>query len=170
MPPTPGNLVYLQVGADRIDAVRPLWEKLNAHHAQLSRHFGGAMRQRPFDDRKRDILAKCAPGKLLIELASPGPNQPPVAYCITIISADGAGEVESIYVEQHLRSRGVGTELMRRALAWLDSHHVTSKNVAVLCENEKALAFYQHFGFYPRAVVMRQIMAGKPARISREQA
>jgi ribosomal protein S18 acetylase RimI-like enzyme len=150
------KLIYLDVGAEGIDRVRPLWEKLNAHHAVLSRRFGSAIRIRTFDARKQKLLAKADSGKLRVDLVSADSDEPSVAYCISTISTDGVGEIDSIFVEEHLRGQGVGTELMRRALAWLESIKATSKIVSVMTENEEALAFYRRFGFHPRTILLQE--------------
>jgi GNAT superfamily N-acetyltransferase len=63
-----------------------------------------------------------------------------IAYCISTVSADGCGEVDSMFVEEHFRGAGVGSELVRCALAWLDSVGASSKVVTVAHGNERALA------------------------------
>lgn len=52
------HVVYREVGADRLDDVRLLWEALNAYHSQLSPHFAGEVDCRTFGSRKREFLAK----------------------------------------------------------------------------------------------------------------
>jgi ribosomal protein S18 acetylase RimI-like enzyme len=150
------QVIYRDVGAEGIDSVRLLWEKLNAHHADLSSRFGSALRVRTFDSRKQGLLTKASAGALRVDLVLAGLDETSVAYCISTISADGVGEVDSIFVEGHLRGQGVGTELMRRALAWLESMKATSKIVSVMSENEEALAFYRRFGFHPRTILLQK--------------
>jgi ribosomal protein S18 acetylase RimI-like enzyme len=150
------QLIYCDVGAEGIDRVRPLWEKLNAYHADLSPRFGSTLRVRSFDTRKQKLLAKADAGRLRVELVSAESGGPGVAYCISTISTDAVGEIDSIFVEEHLRGQGVGAELMRRALAWLESMRVTSKIVSVMSENEEALAFYRRFGFHPRTILLQE--------------
>src|SRR5919197_5450567 len=96
--------VYRTVDADGIDAVRPLWEKLRAYHAPL-------LDERPpflFEPRKRGILNKAAAGKLRIELVNLASRATDIAYCIATMSADGCGEIDSMFVEEHFRGCGVG--------------------------------------------------------------
>lgn len=144
--------VYRTVGADSIDAVRPLWEKLRVYHAPL-------LDDRPpflFEPRKQGILSKAAAGKLRIDLVSIASHPADLAYCISSVSADGCGEVDSLFVEEHFRGCGVGSELLRRALAWLDSAGASSKVVTVAHGNEGALALYKRFGFHPRTILLHQ--------------
>ena len=152
MTDAPPVFVYRTVGADGIDAVRPLWEKLRAYHAPL-------LDERPpylFAPRKQGILSKAAAGKLRIELVSIASHAADMAYCISTVSAEGGGEVDSIFVEEHYRGCGVGSELLRRALAWLDSAGASSKVVTVAHGNEGALALYRRLGFHPRTILLQQ--------------
>jgi uncharacterized damage-inducible protein DinB/ribosomal protein S18 acetylase RimI-like enzyme len=146
---------FREIGVDELDEIRPQWEKLNAHHAAMTQHFGGAIRQRTFAARKAELIAKA--GKLRVEIAYSRPLSESVAYCISTVSADGIGEIDSLFVEEHLRGKGIGSSLMRRALAWLDSMKAATKVVSVLAENEEALAFYERLGFYPRTLVLQSI-------------
>ncbi len=43
-----------------------------------------------------------------------------VGYCISSLDHDLAGEIESIFVLPEYRGLGIGKELMRRTLQWLD--------------------------------------------------
>jgi ribosomal protein S18 acetylase RimI-like enzyme len=160
MSETTPQFVFREVGADGIDAVRPLWEKLNAHHARMSPRFGHKLRRRTFEARKQELLAKADAGKLWAVLVASAAGEGSVAYCICTVSADGTGEIDSIFVEEHVRGQGIGTELMQRALAWLDSMNVTSKIVSVMPENDEALAFYRQFGFYPRSLLLQESRDG----------
>ncbi len=52
------------------------------------------------------------------------------------------------------RGRGLGSELMRRALEWMDSAGATSRTVVVAEGNERAYGFYRKFGFLPFSVTL----------------
>ena len=77
---------------------------------------------------------------------------------ITLVSyrQEKAGEVESLFVDKTYRSAGIGTALVTRGLAWMDSCGVVRKRVSVGCGNEDTGAFYRKFGFYPRMTVIEQ--------------
>ena len=141
------------VGGDSLEAIRPLWEKLRAHHAPLMSRFPGEFK---FEPRKQEILAKAAGGKIRIELVSVAPAAADIAYCVSTMSADGRGEVDSMFVEERFRGRGIGSDLIRHALAWLESEGASSKVVTVAHANGEALAFYRRFGFHPRTVLLQQ--------------
>jgi hypothetical protein len=88
--------VYRTVDADAIDAVRPLWEKLRAYHAPLLDETPPFL----FEPGKQGILAKAAAGKLWMELVSVVSHTTDIAYCMTTVSAEGCGEIDSMSVEE----------------------------------------------------------------------
>jgi GNAT superfamily N-acetyltransferase len=147
---------YRDVGPSGLDLVRPLWERLRDHHAGLPGWaFADEVARASFDDRRRELLYKSAGGALRVELVSASPkNASPIACCVTSVTEAGAGEVDSMYVEPAWRRHGVGSELVTRALAWLDQQRAESQCVAVAFDNGPAVAFYRRLGFVPRTVRM----------------
>jgi ribosomal protein S18 acetylase RimI-like enzyme len=150
------TFAYRAVGEDSLEAVRPLWEKLRAHHSLLLSRFTGERPPFDFGPRKQELLAKAATGKIRIELVSVDSAAANIAYCVSTVSAGGRGELDSMFVEERFRGRGIGSELIRRALAWLGSMGASSKVVTVAHANEEALAFYKRFGFHPRTILLQQ--------------
>jgi diamine N-acetyltransferase len=147
---------YRVVGEEDINAVEPLWQKLRAYHSPLLAGFPGAMPPFNFEPRKQELLTKAAPGKIRIELVCTTPDAPDIAYCISTVSKNGQGEIDSMFVEEAFRGRGIGSELVRHALEWLKHVEATSKVVTVAHANEEALAFYTRFGFAPRTILLQQ--------------
>lgn len=143
------------LSGEGLDEIRPLWEKLRAYHAPLFSHFPGEGPPFVFEPRKKGLLAKAAAGRIRVELASRVSDNTNVAYCVSTITADGCGEVDSLFVDECLRSRGIGGQLVRNALAWMDVEGASSKVVNVAHANAAALAFYAQFGFLPRTVLLQ---------------
>jgi ribosomal protein S18 acetylase RimI-like enzyme len=156
MTKTTPSFAYRIVGEEGFAAVEPLWVKLRAYHSHLPWRFADGMLRFTFEPRKLEILTKAAPGKLRIELVSAASDAADVAYCISTASASGRGEVDSIFVEESLRRHGIGSELIRHALAWLESVGASSKVVTVAYSNEEALALYKRFGFHPRTILLEK--------------
>jgi ribosomal protein S18 acetylase RimI-like enzyme len=144
------EVAYLELGPESIDLIRPLWEQLNEHHLVRSRDFRGHYEQMTFEARKNDLLKK---EHLHIILAVM--DRTPIGYCVCTISAEGDGEIDSIFVEDGYRRSGIGEELIRRAIAWLDACGAKKKIVAVAAGNEAAISFYESFGFVPRMTVLQ---------------
>src|SRR5258705_12412121 len=109
---------YRVVSEDCLETVRPLWQKLRAHHSPLLSRFPCEMPPFIFEPRKQEILAKAAPGKIWIELVSVVSDAVDIAYCISTVSESGCGEVDSMFVEESYRGGGIGSELVRHALVW----------------------------------------------------
>ena len=80
-----------------------------------------------------------------------------IAYCVSTISPDGRGEIDSMFVEERCRGCGIGSELIRHALAWMESAEASSKVVTVAYAAERVLAFYRRFGFHARTILLQQI-------------
>ena len=162
MSEAPLRFAYRVVGADGLEAMLPLWRKLRAYHSPLLSRFSGDMPPYDFEARKQELLGKAAAGKIHVELVSIPARASDIAYCVSTVTADGRGEVDSMFVEELFRGRGIGSELMRHALAWLESTGASTKVVTVAHGNEDALAFYQRFGFHPRAVLLQQSEETQP--------
>ena len=79
-----------------------------------------------------------------------------MAYCITTISPDNEGEIDSIYVEERYRGHGFGDELIKRSLEWMDKKGVKKKTVRVAVGNQDAMSFYERYGFLPRSITLEQ--------------
>ncbi len=151
------ELSYKEIDPERIDEIQPLWEKLRAHHGELSWQFAHEMPNVVFEIRKKELLAKAQGGMLRVDVVTRPPENVYLAYCISSISGDGQGEIDSMFVEESFRSRGIGAELTGRALAWMKNAGVKSRTVMVAGGNERAVAFYARFGFRARTIVLKRV-------------
>jgi ribosomal protein S18 acetylase RimI-like enzyme len=144
---------YETGGVELLDAIEPLWIKLNEEHAALSPHFAERFRRRSFADRKRE-LTESGFAAMRVEVIRSAQEEPILAYCVATISPRGIGEVDSIYVEAEHRGRGIGERLMNGALKWLKERDVLEIILSVAAGNERVWKFYEQFGFYPRAMTL----------------
>lgn len=142
-------------GVELLDAVEPLWEELRARHVACSVHFGAQLESVPFVRRREAFERRAREGGLRVEVARNGERD--VAYCVGTIDGDGVAEVESLFVDESLCGRGVGAELMRRVLAWMDERGARRRVLGVAVGNERAGSLYERFGFRPRTVVWEQV-------------
>ncbi|HOX34479.1 MAG TPA: GNAT family N-acetyltransferase [Methanoregulaceae archaeon] len=150
------DLVFRSADISEIDLVRPLWEQLNNHHRTNARAFRDLYRQWSFEDRKVYFSQVAAAGALRIELAYDSLSCRYIGYCVSSLSPEKNGEIESIFVEHPFRQRGIGTTLLKQALAWLDANASIRNRVSVADGNEDAFPFYREFGFFPRMTVLEQ--------------
>jgi diamine N-acetyltransferase len=142
------NIGFITGGAELLPRIRPLWEALNRYHGESSTHFTEEFAGFDFSFRERRLVEKSRRGELMVELAAE-PSAGYVAYCVSSVSRDGDGEIDSIFVDERFRGRGLGSGLMRRALEWMDASGATSRTVVVAEGNERAHGFYRKFGFLP---------------------
>ncbi|MEI6797102.1 MAG: GNAT family N-acetyltransferase [Methanomassiliicoccales archaeon] len=153
------DIVFIAGGAELLSDVGPLWEQLRDFHAQISKDFSHEIRAKSFHERGEEILTSVGAGLLRVDIVHA--KEDAVGYCITSLREDLTGEVESIFVRETHRSLGLGSQLMSRALEWLDALGCTKKELWVLYGNERALEFYRTFAFFPRRIVLEQTAAGK---------
>ncbi len=130
-----------------LSRVEPLWKELNAFHIGLGTKFSGDLAEQTFGKRREDLIGSAE--SLYIAIVSDGTD---VGYCIASVDDDGTGEIDSLYLKQEYRSKGLGRQLVESALRWLDDNNARKKMVVVLERNTEALAFYERIGFRPRNV------------------
>ncbi|MGC3972010.1 MAG: GNAT family N-acetyltransferase [Pirellulales bacterium] len=154
--------VYREIGPGRIDEVRPLWERQREFHVLCTAYFADDVRRRTFVGRKEELLGKARPDGLSVDVcyraaddgaAGDEAAERAVGYCVSSVTADGVGEIESLYVHDDFRRHGIATELVRRTIVWLERQQPTKIIVVALAENVAATEFYKRFGLMPRAVV-----------------
>jgi RimJ/RimL family protein N-acetyltransferase/GNAT superfamily N-acetyltransferase len=148
------EIEYLEKNQNDLDLIRPLWEKLNAHHITVSRYFKDNRAGTTFDMRKNQLLEKSYQGALRIDLARDAVTKEYIGYCVTSVNPEKQGEIESIYVEKDYRLSGIGDSLMARALGWSETVTVKKTILGVAEGNEGVFAFYQRHNFYPRVTVL----------------
>jgi diamine N-acetyltransferase len=149
-------LEYRATDIRDIELIRQLWVRLNEYHHAKAKAFRKHYEQITFDDRKTYFEKLARTGSLRVDLAIDPDTGRPVGYCVSSLSPERTGEIESIFVEERYRSQGVGSGLVTRALAWLDSNGSVRNRVSVGDGNEEAWEFYRKFGFYPRMTVLEQ--------------
>jgi len=149
------TIEFLEGDGNLLARVEPLWVKLNQHHAAYSAHFADWFARRTFAQRRASLCDKTHVA-LRVDLVKEAEAGQTVGYCVASVSEARVGEIDSLYVEPAYRGQGIGDSLMKRALAWLDSQGVTAKQLGVAVGNERVLAFYARYGFYPRLTILLQ--------------
>lgn len=149
-------VAYRETDITGIELIRPLWIQLNRHHRANARVFKDVYARWTFDERKAYFVKVAERSLLHIDLAFDPEQEQYAGYCVSSLSEDRAGEIESIYVEETYRSLGIGTNLLSRALMWLNNNGSIRNRVSVADGNEATFPFYRKFGFYPRMTVLEQ--------------
>ena len=139
------SIEIISGGAENLDKIEFLWEKLKEHHHDLSEHFKERFYRMTWQTRKENLMKKCAGDKMLVEYAVHSSDNRIVGYCISGIDREDekCGEIESLYVEEEFRKNGLGYRFMQRAMNWLDKYDVEKQKILVAAGNDNALGFYR---------------------------
>jgi len=139
-------------GPELLDRVEPLWVELRRHHAEMFERWQEELLGASFAQRRAGLINKGSKGLLVLLAVSEGRD---VGYCVCTIGEERLGEVDSIYIAEGYRRRGIGKHLMKEAMGWLKERGAGGIVVDVMAENQEALRFYEKFGFAPRTVRMK---------------
>lgn len=150
------NVEFIESGQESIYLVQPLWQKLRIYHKNKSKHFADTYANKSFQDRVDELTADSKVG-IRVNLVKDKDTGQYIGYCVSTIDKEMIGEIDSLYVEKEYRNQGIGNELMKRALEWLDENKVILKIVVVAEGNEKVIDFYNHYGFRIRKMVLVQV-------------
>ncbi len=149
-----GDVVFVCGGPELIDKVEGLWKQLTLNSSRHSVDFSEHYASRCFDQRRRELRSRAERGKLRIDIAREAGSGHDLGYCASCVDADGLGTIESLYVHEHARDRGIGDQLMRRNLKWLKENGARSVVVFTVYGNEGVLPFYYRYGFRPKALML----------------
>ncbi|MEW9097047.1 MAG: GNAT family N-acetyltransferase [Clostridiaceae bacterium] len=150
------NIKYIIGEEELLDSIQCLWEELNQHHEEKSLYFKEVYSINIFENRKKGLLEKSQGGKLRVHLAKDISMNKIIGYCVSSITDDGIGEVDSIFVQKEYRKLNVGDCLMSSALSWMKENKVKSKIIGVVSGNEEALGFYKKYNFYPSTIILKE--------------
>ncbi|MEN6329873.1 MAG: GNAT family N-acetyltransferase [Methanobacteriaceae archaeon] len=150
------QISYREVGIDGLDLIQELWKLLRLHVKSSTTDFKDQVDQLTFPERKEFLLKKSKGGSIRVDLAE-DPDEVVIAYCVSTLTPEKVGEVDSIYVKEEYRSLGIGKQLMKRSLKWMDEKGAESKKILVTVGNQDVVSFYRLYGFLPRSVVLEQL-------------
>lgn len=130
--------------------IKPLWEQLNKHHYNKSKHFKSHFKNNSFEKRMKKIIDD----KNLnwrIEVVEDSNKNSLIAYCLTSINNDEA-EIDSLYIVKEYRGLKIGDKLMKSALEWIYDKGNSKTLIVVAWGNKDVLDFYRRYGFEPRSI------------------
>ena len=150
------KLEIKQGNIEDIDLIKPLWEKLNQLHAELSPHFKNRFQNMSWNKRKNTLLEKSK--DIFWEYVIDKSNNNIVGYCVSSIEKNDnkTGEIDSIYIDETYRKSGIGKQLIKNAVLWLNSNNIEIQKLSVGVGNEQVLDFYSQFDFYPVHIVLQR--------------
>jgi diamine N-acetyltransferase len=155
LPPTTENAIIPGRLSD-LDSIQPLWEKLTRYEGQITPAFQAQFEQRSFKDKKAAIQKVAADGQMNLDLVKLAGSPHLQGYCVSTISSEKVGKIESLYLEPELRNLGIGQRLMLRTLDWMALYAIEKITLLAAAGNTRAIHFYRRFNFYPRNTILQQ--------------
>lgn len=146
------EVVYETGGQELLDRIEPMWLALNEHQVRCSTDFSQAFQGRTMDSRRQRWVASGVNG-LRIRMAILDGRD--LGYCLSFIGGKMDAVLESLFVDEALRGRGVGLALARDALDWFGERGAKTIGLEVTVGNDHARDFYLKLGFKPFKLTMR---------------
>lgn len=146
-------ITYHETDEKDLEIIEFMWTKLIHHLQSQSKYFPMDYPRLIFEERKEQLINVAENGKLKLDIVKDGKNY--LAYCVSSIINE-KGSVDSLYVDKHWRNEGIGNKLMERTLNWMKINDVSDFEILVSYGNEKALKFYEKYGFYPKHLILKK--------------
>jgi ribosomal protein S18 acetylase RimI-like enzyme len=150
------NVEYVEGAKELLHLIQPLWQNSKTYHKDKSKYFADIYANKLFQDRVNELTDNSKAG-MRVSLVQDTDTGKYIGYCVSTINKEMIGEIDSLYVEEEYRKQGIGNQLMKRALKWMDENKVKSKIVVVGDGNENVIDFYNNYGFHIRKIVLEQI-------------
>lgn len=112
-------------------------------------HVDHRLSSRKFRDLYQIWAERSALGELAdrVWLAVDPADSDRAAGFVTVSEADGTGQIGLIAVSDHLRGRGIASQLMSQAHAWLRDRNAREVSVVTQRENQTACRLYARCGY-----------------------
>jgi GNAT superfamily N-acetyltransferase len=146
------GLEIVAAGTERLDALKPLWISLSAHHGELTPdELPVRSPEEAWPARRERYREALEDGAVLFVANGPGgalgyafahPRAAPESLAI-----DRLLEVETVAVLPEARGAGIGTALMDAVEGWARERGIEHLSVSVRTANEGARRLYEQRGF-----------------------
>lgn len=131
-----------------LEVVRFLWDVLNRHHMNHSKHFSMCYAVLDFDHVKENVY-QCEDYRLEIVYD----NDKPLGFILGSIN-HGLGDLCCLYLYDDLRGKGLGSYLVHRMKIWFETKGIEHANVIVPSGSENLILFFKKQGFKTSKFVM----------------
>lgn len=150
------NISLIEKDINEIQLIKPLWEKLNLIHLNKSVYFKSKYEKFKFAKRMESVSKICENCIVKLDVILDNDTMDYVGYCLSSIKGN-IGEIESIFIEKQYRGYKLGDKLMINALNWFESNSITNVQINVVYENDEAILFYEHYGFYVGNYILKRV-------------
>lgn len=147
-------ITYLEIKESDFNRIEGMWKELILFLQNRSRAFKEEYENKTFDKRMSPFYKKIEGGcSRLVVAVCDGVD---IAYCLSSITSDLIGEIDSLYINDSYRGHGIGAYLIEDAFAFFDSHDTVDDIVMASEGNESVLKFYEKYGFEMRYYTLKR--------------
>lgn len=155
------SLQITRHGRECLDDLEPLWKALQRTHIEVGAELGKTRtEEEAWRLRRADYNEWLDDPATFVLLATL--DDRPVGYALvrgyrrscSFVTGEDTVELKTLSVLPEYRSRGIGAALMEDLFARCRAMGVTQMAIGVVATNERAVKFYERFGFQCRYVTM----------------
>ena len=144
-------LRYKRIPRKELVLIQPHWEALNRLHLEDTVYFKKHYASFSFEKRAH-VWLQLKEEELQILVAESEDSI--VGYCVSRLSKGGKGEIDSLFVAEEHRKKGIGEALLKMSIAWLQENNCYPIQLTVSYGHESVIGFYKKLEFFPRATVL----------------
>jgi diamine N-acetyltransferase len=126
-----------------------LWELFISNQAESAGDMSVGVEEYIRSLQNNGLLQKTQDGKLQVQLVFVDDEEEPIGFCITSLTQERVGEVETLFVLESYQGNKLGGQLFQNALAWMEKEGATEQRLVVAVGNEKVFDFYAKYRFFP---------------------
>ena len=156
----PGNAVIERAHSDDSDVLTELWIELASDQRQHGSHLRA---ERNGPQIHETMLQHIVSGTAFVARYGEEPGDEAVVGFVTFGTESGRydqdcvrGIVHNIYVEERLRGRGIGSELLTAAESELESRGVDAIGLEAMADNDAAISFYRQRGYIDHRIQLEK--------------
>ncbi len=139
---------YIRIDKNQIQRIKPLWSNLINYLYDKSKNFKNEFQNKVFENRFESFLNNKEEDCLIVVVVDTD-RETDIGYIAAHIFED-SGEIDSLYVNEEIQSKGIGKTLMDKALDFFSSKGIKNQFLYVSEGNEEVINFYVKFGFVIR--------------------
>ncbi len=138
-------ITYKDICLAEVELIHSLWLLNYEFHSSKSIYFSKLGEKDKFNERIESWKTK---GNIRVIIAF---ENEVVGYCVSSIDND-IGVIESLYVLESERRKGIGKELIKRQLKWLKEKGSRRIEVTTVYGNDDSIDFYKSINILPKTI------------------
>ena len=132
-----------------LDFCNDLWELFIISQTRNAGEMSDGVKEYIHSLKNGGLLDKTRNGQLYVQLVYVNNTEKPIAFCITSLSKDLIGEIETLFVLEKYQGNNLGGRLFKKALSWLEEKEAIEQRLTVAIGNESVFNFYSRYNFFP---------------------